>query len=73
VGWNAEIDKEIAYFRTRSGMIKFLMPINVGFLDPPVAKLYHKAFDKGWEKLSGRDDQMRVAEASATVKKKGLE
>jgi hypothetical protein len=73
IGWNANIDQEIAYRTTRDGMIKFLLPINVGLLDPPVAQLYQKAFQKAWSKLEGRPDQLEVAKQSAVVPKRSLE
>jgi hypothetical protein len=72
-GWRANIDQEIAYRTTRDGMVRFLLPINTGLLEPPVAQLYHKAFQKGWSKLEGRPDQLYVAQQSAVVQKKGLD
>jgi hypothetical protein len=72
-GWNKDIDKEMAYWATRYAMVKFLLPINTSLLDPPVAQLYQKEFQRAWNKLEGREDQLEVAEQSAVVKKKGLE
>jgi len=73
IGWNKNIDQEIAYRATRDGMVQFLLPINPSLLDPPVALLYNKAFQKGWNKLEGREDQLYVAKQSAVVTKKGLD
>lgn len=73
IGWKNSIDEEIAYRATRDGMVKFLLPINVGLLETPVAQLYHQAFNKGWTKLEGREDQLFVAKQTAVVKKRGIE
>ena len=54
IGWEAKIDQEVAYLTNREGMVKFLLPINVALLEPPVAQLYNKAFAKAWEKLETR-------------------
>jgi nitroreductase len=72
-GWKGNIDEELAYRATRDGMVLFLLPINVALLDPSVAQLYNKAFQKGWSKLEGREDQLHVAQQSAIVIKKGLD
>ena len=60
IGWKNNIDQEVAYFTTREGMIKFLLPINVNLLEPPVAQLYNKVFSKAWQKLESHgEDQFR--------------
>lgn len=73
IGWKKDVNIELAYLATREAMIKWLSPINISLLDPPVAQLYQKAHMKGWEKLEGRDDQLEVAKAAARVVKKSLE
>lgn len=71
-GWErfTSLDKELAYRATRDGMVRFLLPIQQNLLDPPVLQLYQQAFNKGWQKLEGREDQLYVAKQSATVVKK---
>jgi hypothetical protein len=73
LGWTNNVNIELAYLVVREAMIKYLVPINVSLLDPPVAQLYQKAFSAGWEKLEGRDDQLEVAKGTARVRKKPLE
>ena len=51
IGWKNSVDKEIAYRATRDGMVKFLLPINVAMLDPPVAHFYSKAYETRSEKF----------------------
>ena len=51
-------------------MVNQLIEISANHLDVPVAQLYQKAFQKGWERLDGRDDQLHVAQKSATTVKK---
>lgn len=69
--WTNNIDQELAYRATRDGMVKFLLPIQLQLLDPPVAQLYQEAFLKGWKKLEDRkEDQLFVAKQAAVVKKK---
>ena len=74
ISWKNDIDQELAYRTTRDGIVKYLLPINVALLDPPVAQIYQKAFNKAWEKLDSRpDDQLYVAEQAAVIKKQGIE
>jgi len=73
IGWRNDIDQEVAYRTTRDGMVAYLLPINVNLLDPPVAQLYQRAFNKGWEKLNDREDQLYVAQQSAVVRKEELD
>jgi hypothetical protein len=73
LGWKYSVNTELAYMATREGLIKFLLPINVSLLDPPVAQLYQRAFTKGWDKLEGRHDQLAVAEAASVAIKKPIE
>ena len=54
-------------------MERCLLPINVALLEPPVAQLYWKAFNKAWEKLNDHPDQLKVAQATATVRKRTLD
>jgi hypothetical protein len=72
-GWKNNIDQEIAYRAVRESMILYLLPINTSYLEPPVARHYQKAFDKGWEKLEGRNDQLEVEKATITVEKRQLD
>ena len=64
-GWSGAYYQEI-----RQAMISDLLPINLALLDLPVQERYRQAFQTGWKKLDGREDQTTVAQASAlTVKK----
>ena len=64
-GWSDAYYQEI-----RQAMISDLLPINLALLDLPVQERYRQAFQTGWKKLDGREDQTTVAQASAlTVKK----
>ena len=65
-GWSAY------YQEVRRAMITHLLPINVALLDLPVQERYQRAFQTGWNKLDGREDQTAVAQASALVVKKSL-
>jgi len=71
-GWNG-IDHQLACRRTRVGMERCLFPINVALLELPVAQVYWKAFNKAWEKLNDHPDQLKVAQATATVRKRTLD
>jgi len=71
--WKNGVNTELAYRCTREAMIRFLLPINLSYLDPQVAQLYQKEFSKGWEKLEGRVDQLEVANATVSVPKKPLD
>jgi len=53
-------------------MIDHLLPVNVALLDLPVHERYQQAFQTGWQKLDGHDDQTDVAKASAVAEKKSL-
>ncbi len=72
-GWCKDIDIELAYRTTRDGMVTYLLPINPNLLDPPLACLYNKAFQKGWNKLEGREDQLFVGQQAALVPRRGLD
>ena len=62
-----------AYYReVRQAMIEHLLPINIALLDMPVQERSHRAFQTGWKKLDGREDQITVAQASALAHKKSL-
>ncbi len=56
----------------RQAMIDHLLPVNLALLDLPVHERYQQAFQKGWRKLDGHDDQTDVAIASAVAEKKSL-
>jgi hypothetical protein len=73
ISWKDNIDQEIAYRVTRDALVQFLLPVSPALLDPPVAQLYQRAFQKGWTRLEGRPEQLHVAEQSAVMKKKGLD
>ena len=60
------------YKEVQEAMIDHLLPINVSLLDLPVQERYLQAFQTGWKKLDGREDQTSVAVASATTRKKQL-
>lgn len=56
----------------RQAMIDHLLPVNLALLDLPVHERYQQAFQTGWRKLDGHDDQTGVAKASAVAEKKSL-
>ena len=66
-GWN-----DVYYNEVRLAMINHLLPINLVLLDLPVQERYQQAFQTGWKKLDGREDQTSVAQASALTMKKSL-
>jgi hypothetical protein len=41
-------------------------------LDLPVQERYQRAFQNGWKKLDGRQDQTEVAEQTAVIVKRSL-
>ena len=67
-GWNDERFREV-----QDAMVTYLLPINQALLDPPVLKRFHREFDSGWNRLDGRKEQTRVAEASARTSKRTLD
>ena len=60
------------YLEVQEAMIKHLLPINVALLDLPVQERYLQAFQTGWKKLDGRENQTSVAASSATTRKRPL-
>ena len=66
-GWS-----DAYYQEVRQAMIVDLLPINLALLDLPVQERYQQAFQTGWKKLDGREDQTSVAQASALTVKKSL-
>ena len=50
--------------RIKNDMIKYLVPISVGFLDPAVSRLYNEAFEAGWGKL---DNNLKTEVAKQEV------
>lgn len=70
--WTEATPKAIAYRVRRDAMVRFLLPIHVALLDPPVAQLYNKAYQEAWGQLE-EEDQLFVAEQSAQVRKRGLD
>ena len=60
------------YREVAQAMIDHLLPVNLALLDLPVHERYQQAFQTGWQKLDGRDDQTDVAKASAVTAKKSL-
>ena len=58
------------YTGIRNAMVKNLVPISVGFLDPAVSRIYYEAFDRGWKKLENQKDlQTDVAKQEAVIEK----
>jgi len=58
------------YTGIKNAMVKYLVPISVGFLDPAVSRLYYEAFDRGWKKLENHKYlQTEVAEQEAVIQK----
>ena len=71
--WRRDNGGWIDYYKeVQDAMIKHLLPINVALLDLPVQERYLQAFQTGWMKLDGRENQTSVAEASATTRKISL-
>ena len=71
--WRRDNGGWIDYYKeVQDAMIKHLLPINVALLDLPVQERYLQAFQTGWKKLDGRENQTSVAEASAITLKKPL-
>ena len=71
--WRRDNGGWIDYYKeVQDAMIKHLLPINVALLDLPVQERYLQAFQTGWKKLDGRENQTSVAEASATTRKRPL-
>ena len=66
-GWN-----DAYYNEVRLAMTNRLLPINLALLELPIQERYQQAFQKGWKRLDGREDQTSVAEASALKVKKSL-
>ena len=66
-GWS-----DAYYQEVRQAMVADLLPINLALLDLPVQERYQQAFQKGWKRLDGREDQTVVAQASALAVKKSL-
>ena len=66
-GWN-----DAYYNEVRLAMTNRLLAINLALLELPVQERYQQAFQKGWKRLDGREDQTSVAEASALKVKKSL-
>lgn len=66
-GWNDGYYNEV-----RLAITNRLLPINLALLELPVQERYQQAFQKGWKKLEGREDQTFVAQASALKVKKSL-
>ncbi len=69
-GWDHKED--LAHKVTAYAMVRHLLPINEALLDRPVLKLYDEYFEKGWQKLEGRDDQLWVAKEATRRSKLGL-
>jgi hypothetical protein len=58
------------YPEIQNDMVKYLVPISVGLLDPAVSRLYNQAFERGWHMLEDRKDlQTEVAKQEAVVQK----
>jgi len=58
------------YAGIKNAMVKYLVPISVGFLDPAVSRLYYEAFDRGWKKLENQKYlQTEVAKQEAVTQK----
>ena len=71
--WSRDNGGWIDYYKeVQDAMIKRLLPINVALLDLPVQERYHQAFQTGWKKLDGRENQTSVAASSATTRKISL-
>ena len=66
-GWNNDRYKEV-----REAIVSHLLPINSALLDLPVLNRYQRAYQDGWKKLDGREEQIHVAERSALTPKKSL-
>ena len=52
-------------------MVKHLLPISPGHLEPAVSRLYSEAFEKGWKKLEDQKElQTEVAKQEAVIEKR---
>ena len=73
VGWNQNIDIEIAYMIHRDAMVKFLLPIQTHLLELPLQERFNRAFQEGLKKLEGREeDVLFLSVESIKVQKKTL-
>ena len=64
------LHKSPDYPEIKNDMVKYLVPISVGLLDPAVSRLYNQAFERGWRILENRKDlQTAVARQEAVVQK----
>jgi hypothetical protein len=63
---------ETSYQEVREAMLSYLLPIDLMLLDLPVQERYQKAFQNGWKKLDGRQEQTEVAEQTAVIVKRSL-
>ena len=73
VGWNQNIDIEIAYMIHRDAMVKFLLPIQTHLLELPLQERFNRAFQEGLKRLEGREeDVLFLSVESIKVQKKTL-
>ena len=71
--WRRDNGGWIDYYKeVQDVMIKHLLPVDVALLDLPIQEHYHQAFQTGWKKLDGRENQTSVAVASAITRKRSL-
>jgi hypothetical protein len=63
---------ETSYQEVREAMLSYLLSIDIMLLDLPVQERYQRAFQNGWKKLDGRQDQTEVAEQTAVIVKRSL-
>ena len=65
---------EIVYQVKHDAAVRYLLPIDQGLLELPVAKFYNKAFEEVWEKIQDGDKlQLSLARKTAEVPKRTLE
>jgi len=65
--WKLTYD-QLASRITREAMVKWLLPISVERLDPPLVERYREVFQVNWKKLE-REDQDHVLEQDLEVEK----
>lgn len=68
IGWRGK-DTDLACAVLRDGLLRILGPIDPKFLEAPVATLYQRAYQTGWNYLEGREDQTWVAQEWVMVRR----
>lgn len=65
---------KLVYQFKHDAAVMFLLPINQGLLEPPVAKFYNEAFETTWQQIEDGDGlQLSLARKSAEVAKRTIQ